>query len=424
VVPHAGPMYSGTVAAAVYRCLQADRPSRVVILGFSHHGGPPGVAVPRVESIATPLGDAALDTDFMRRLAEQPPFSAVPEEFVCDHSAEIQIPFLQRAVPGAMIVPLYVGRLDARQRDRAAETLAAAWEPGTAWLASSDLTHYGRNFGYQPFPLDADTPWRLQDLDSESISAAGSLDAALFEESLRQSGDTVCGAAPIALMLEALRRLDGNLYQESLDYQTSGEITGDYSHSVSYGALGYYPAAAFELGPADRQALLASAGATLAALRETGQRRPMAASKGSPALEAVRGVFVTLHQGDRLLGCIGQKEGRAPLREAVPELTISAALDDPRFEHANKVPGPIDIEISVLGPVKRIRGPQSFEVGRHGAFLESGGCRGLLLPQVADGRGWDAEDFLRAVARKSCLGSDAWRQPGARLYCFEAQVFS
>lgn len=222
-----------------------------------------------------------------------------------------------------------------------------------------------------------------------------------------------------------MQRLGGDaIYQATLDYQTSGEITGDYSHSVSYAALGYFPRAAYELDQADREALLDSAEETLRRLRESGQREPIPARNGSAALCARHGVFVSLHQGEELLGCVGNCMGRRPLAEEVGELALAAALDDPRFRPAASAQGPVDIEISVLTPFRRIAGIEGFRIGRHGAFLKLGGHSGLLLPQVAEHHQWTAEEFLRALARKSLLGPHAWRDPKAQLSVFEAQVFA
>ncbi len=425
VVPHAGPAYSGRVAAAAYRCLGAGRPRRVIVLGFSHRGGARGVALPDAASICTPLGEVALDEATASTLLRRPPFTRVPERRVCDHSVEIQLPFLQRAAPDAAVTALYVGPLEAWERDAAAEALAALWEPGTVYLASSDLTHFGRSFGYQPFPADADAASRLRELDFESIEAAGSLDPALFRESLAETGDTVCGSDPIALLLAVLARLgEAGIYQHTLDYETSGDITGDFSHCVSYGSLGYFRSGAFALNAEDGAALLDSAAATFESLRHTGRRQCIPAAGGSAALDDRRGLFVSLHQGDRLLGCVGHKDGREPLREAAAALTISAALDDPRFEPASAVSGPVDIEISVLTPMKRITGAARFRVGTHGGYLRVGAHRGLLLPQVAAGRFERAEDFLDALSRKACLGSGGWHDARARLYVFEAQILS
>lgn len=416
VVPHAGPAYSGAVAAAVYRSLESLNPERVVVLGFPHHGGLNGVAAPDVDGIATPLGEVAIDPAFGG-------FPLAPDARVCDHSFEIQLPFLQRALPRARITPLYVGGLSADGRAAAAQALAACWRPGVVFVASSDFTHYGRSFGFVPFPPDRAAAGRLKELDDEYIEAAATLDAAFFLETLERNRATVCGSGPIALLMETLRRLDAELYLDTLDYQTSGELTGDYKHSVSYAALGWFPRASFRLDPQDRAALLESAEKTLDELRRAGQRRAIPATGGSPALQARRGMFVSLHQGSELLGCVGNISGHGPMAEEASAITLAAALEDPRFPPATRVPGPIHIEISALTPLRRIFDAAQCRVGTHGLFLKLGGRSGLLLPQVAAERGWQAEEFLEAVARKSGLGKHAWRDPKARLYVFEAEVF-
>ena len=416
VVPHAGPAYSGTVAAAVYRSLREQRPERIVMLAFPHHGGLSGVVSPDTERISTPLGEVSLDGSFGG-------FPRVPESQVCDHSFEIQLPFLQTAAPGSRLTPLYVGRMDAAERRAAASRRAAVWRPGVVFLASSDFTHYGRSFGHVPFPADGDIAARLRELDYTCLDAAGSLDSALFLDTIGARKATVCGTGPIALLLDVLRALgDDTIYQSVLDYQTSGEITGDYRQSVSYAAVGYFPRSAFELDEGDRHALLDAAEATLDGLRQTGERRCEVAA-GSPRLSAHSGAFVSLHQGEELLGCVGNCAGRKPLREEIGDLTLAAALDDPRFRPAAGERGPIDIELSVLTPLRRIRDAAEFHVGRHGARLSLGNRSGLLLPQVAASRGWTAEDFWRALARKSMLAPHAWCDPKARLDIFEAQVF-
>jgi MEMO1 family protein len=419
VVPHAGPAYSGTVAAAVYRALERQEVQRIVLLAFPHHGLLRGIAAPDVSSIATPFGEVQVDRPFAHE------FRTVPESRLCDHSFEIQLPFLQRSLPHALVTPLYVGHLEDNERSEAADALAAAWQPGTVFLASSDFTHYGSEFRHVPFPNDRHTPDRLQDLDFEYIDAAGSLNAHKFQRSLDSHSGNVCGAGPIALLLDVLSRLDGKaIYPSTLDYQTSGEITGDWSHSVSYAALGFYPSSAFLLSAEDREALLDSAAETLRRLRDDSHQEGVPARGGSPALASKRAAFVSLHRGEELLGCIGNLAGRYPLAEEISHLALSAALDDPRFLPAASGSGPIDIEISLLTPFRRIDGPAEFSVGRHGGFLSLERRSGLLLPQVADSRSWDATDFLSALERKSGLWKDAWRNPKAVLSVFEAQIFS
>jgi len=417
VVPHAGPEYSGVVAASVYRSLRQQKPERIVLLAFPHHGGLRGAAVPKVQAVSTPLGPVSIHGFLSDR------FARVAEALVCDHSFEIQLPFLQKAAPGAQLCPLYIGNLTDAERRELAGALAAEWRPGTVLLASSDFTHYGRSFGYVPFPADSRVEERLRELDEECIEAAGSLDAGFFLNSLAKTGATVCGSGPISVLLSTLALVcpDG-LFQSTLDYQTSGETTGDFRHSVSYAALGYFPRSAFDLNPEDRAALLASAELTLQRFRETGRREPVR-PQGSVALEARRGVFVSLHRGPELLGCMGHCPGDSPLSEAVPELALAAALEDPRFRPGDALAGAFDVELSVLTPLRRVRSSSDFQIGRHGGLLKLGPLGGLLLPQVAPRYGWTAETFCEALSRKAGLPPQGYQDSAARLYVFEAQVF-
>jgi len=103
---------------------------------------------------------------------------------------------------------------------------------------------------------------------------------------------------------------------------------------------------------------------------------------------------------------------------------MAAALDDPRFLPAARIEGDLEIEISVLSPLRAIASEDRFQIGRHGAHLRVGACRGLLLPQVGRHRDWTTCDFLNALARKAGLAPEAWRNPRAHLSVFEAQVFS
>jgi AmmeMemoRadiSam system protein A len=255
------------------------------------------------------------------------------------------------------------------------------------------------------------------------LEAAASLDTTLFENGLEETGSTTCGRWPLALLFDTLGlRGAADLFGQRLDYQTSGEVTGGYGHSVSYGALGWWPEESFRLGEEETRTLLGSASATLEHLRSTGERRPIHATERTPALERPAGVFVSLHQRGELLGCIGSWSEDVPLWRRVPDMTLAAAMDDPRFSPAGRTPGGIDIEISIMTPMKRVRDVAGFRVGVDGAFLQHGWHRGILLPQVGRGPGWTAARFLDALARKAALGPGAHEAPGVRLSTFRAQI--
>jgi AmmeMemoRadiSam system protein A len=135
------------------------------------------------------------------------------------------------------------------------------------------------------------------------------------------------------------------------------------------------------------------------------------------------GAFVTLHKAGNLRGCIGHVEASEPLGKVVPRCAVAAASGDPRFPPmAPSELGAIAIEISLLGPLEPITGPDDIVIGRHGLVVERGWQRGLLLPQVATEWGWDAEAFLVHTCQKAGLARDAW-QTGAKVWRFEAEVF-
>ncbi len=418
LVPHAAPAYSGAVAASVYRHVQAAGATRVVILGFSHRHSIQGIAVPRIDLIETPLGSMRIDRETAGSLAASAPFHSVAEQAACDHSVEIQIPFLQTCVPGATLVPLYVGILTGEQRRAAAQALRGLLDSRTVLIASTDLTHYGRSFEYLPFPCDGSTPERLRSLDSAVLAAAGSLDPALFGDELSRTGATVCGAGPVRLLLETLRALPGEVFQETLDYDTSGAVSRDYEHSVSYGAVGYFPSAAYQLDAADRAALLAAARFTL---RRTGTER-FAGMPAESALSQRGRVFVSLYAQGTLRGCTGRFEHPLALAESVPQLTLAAAYEDRRF--APVAPDEeVEIEIHVLTPPKRIADPLHLRTGEHGAFLKLGVHRGLLLPAVATSNNLSRQQFLRALAQKAGVPETVYATGAGELSVFCDQSF-
>lgn len=425
LAPHAGLSYSGTVAAAVYRHLEGQRPRCVIIAGFTHRGAPEGISLPDVDAYQTPLGRVTVDLELAGGLSSAAPFRRLPESRVCDHSVEIQLPLLQKALPRATVVPLYVGRLDQAAREKAADVLARCMEPDVALVASSDLTHFGRDFGFEPFPVDRAVAERLRRLDFQVLESSGSLREELFLETLRETSATVCGGGPIALMLATLGRIEpgGELFQEVLDYQTSGEITGDFHHSVSYGSLGFFPHTAFELDEPAQKALLDLASRTLTEYQRTGMRAVSELqSSGLTALARRAPLFVTLHQHGKLRGCLGRITADASLEQSVPELTMAAALEDRRFDPVSPTEEGITVEISVLSPMKRITQAGDFRLHEHGAMLKARGRQGLLLPQVAIERNWSAEQFLQALGTKAGAGSGAHLDPSAKICVFRAQV--
>ncbi len=135
------------------------------------------------------------------------------------------------------------------------------------------------------------------------------------------------------------------------------------------------------------------------------------------------GAFVTIRTDGQLRGCIGYIESPLPLAKVVAEVAVKSARQDPRFPPLSS--GELEeaaLEVSVLSPLQPVKDIGDIRIGVHGLLLEHGLHRGLLLPQVALEYGWDAEEFLENTCRKAGLKEHAWKDPGARLFMFTAEV--
>jgi AmmeMemoRadiSam system protein A len=146
--------------------------------------------------------------------------------------------------------------------------------------------------------------------------------------------------------------------------------------------------------------------------------------KAIGALGAMSGAFVTLHKRGMLRGCIGNMVGYGPLVRTIQEMAIAVATQDSRFPSVKPDEmGQIDIEISVLSPMKKIKDVNEIQVGVHGIMMSQGFCRGVLLPQVATEQGWDRDTFLIHTCYKAGLSPDAWKDPKTTIEIFSAQIF-
>lgn len=152
--------------------------------------------------------------------------------------------------------------------------------------------------------------------------------------------------------------------------------------------------------------------------------RPLPPVPGDPEFQRHAGVFVSLHRGGELRGCIGHVEDDLPLGEVTRRMAVAAAREDPRFSPLgpDELDG-LDVEISVLTPMVRVR-PEDVKPGRDGILVRRGGRQGLLLPQVAPEMGWGREDLLDGTCRKAGLARGAWRDPATEVFSFQAQVIA
>jgi AmmeMemoRadiSam system protein A len=144
----------------------------------------------------------------------------------------------------------------------------------------------------------------------------------------------------------------------------------------------------------------------------------------APILKENRGAFVTIQKRGQLRGCIGYIEGHGPLYKTIEEMAGAAAFRDPRFNPVTERELPdLEIEISVLTPLRRITDMNEVEVGKHGIYIKKGWYSGLLLPQVATEYGWDRKTFLEHTCQKAGLPINAWQDKDTEIFVFSADIF-
>jgi MEMO1 family protein len=239
IVPHAGYRYSGTTAGAAYAMIPEGRWRRALVLAPSHYTSFRGGAVFPGRAFETPLGLVSIDEERAEQLTALPLFEAAAAPYTREHSLEIQLPFLQVVDPRLPIVPLLIGVADDVQTlDGIARALAEIVDDETLVVVSSDFTHYGEHFDYEPFPAeDAESvAAALRRLDFGAIDPICRGDAEGFERYVRATGITICGRGPIAAFL---RFADGAYSGRVERYATSLDVTGDCEHSVSYAAISF-----------------------------------------------------------------------------------------------------------------------------------------------------------------------------------------
>ncbi|RMH57745.1 MAG: AmmeMemoRadiSam system protein B [Candidatus Hydrogenedentota bacterium] len=440
IVPHAGYVYSGPVAGAGFRAVQGRKYDAVIVLGFTHRYAFPGVAVFDRKGYRTPLGTSRIATKLGRRILDAVPSSrAFLTPFDGEHSAENELPFVQRALSGTPVLPLLMGRLSGTPwRLFVRELGRILAEENVLLVVSTDLSHY--------HPLAV-----AEVMDTKTITAAAALDFDRLRELFSRGEGEACGAMPVLTAVAAMKEA-GGFRGRIVRYGTSASAPdGDPKAVVGYAAIVFWkendekgsgkeatamserepqsqPAEgrggeAEKLTPEERRTLLRYAREVLEA-KVQGLDEP-APPAATGHLAQHRGAFVTLKYNGRLRGCIGQFTPDQPLVKTIREMTIAAAFRDNRFRPVDRMElGGIEIEISVLTPPRKVSGPEEIVLGRDGIIVRQGFRSGTFLPQVATETGWSVEEFLsNCAAHKAGLPPDAWKH-GAEILTYQAEVFS
>ncbi|HTO49568.1 MAG TPA: AmmeMemoRadiSam system protein B [Burkholderiales bacterium] len=386
IVPHAGYIYSGHVAAHAYALL---RPAmgvvkRVVLLGPCHRVAVCGLALPEATAFETPLGRVEIDEAAVAELKDLPQVSVNAATHAHEHSLEVQVPFLQQVLKGFKLVPLVVGQAT---REQVAGVLDRLWGgPETLIVISSDLSHY------HPYNT-------ARAIDRKTVQAI---------MGFRTDIDHVqaCGATPVTGFLETAKRR--GMTPELLDARNSGDTAGGRDRVVGYASFAFWDKrAGYE--EAHGRTLLGLARTSVASALKLGSEPAIPDARW---LMERRATFVTLMQEAKLRGCIGSLQPTRALGDDVVANAAAAALADRRFAPLGRDDlARVEMEVSLLSvPTAVLFGDDrelvaTLRPGVDGVILASGDRRGTYLPQV-----WeqlpDPRQFLASLMQKAGIPAD------------------
>ena len=443
IVPHAGYYFSGNVAASAYMALDSTKQyKRIFLLGPSHHEWLDGASVnTEADYYATPLGQVKVDHETAVKLTTDCTdltdsasntdkiLFYEPKAHDREHCLEVQLPFLQRfftlhsslstkEVPP--IVPIIISTNDFQKLQQIAETLKPYFTDENLFIVSSDFSHYP-SYG-DACAVDAKTGKAIESGSVEQFIATIQANA---RSGIRNLATSACGElAIVTLML----MMDSQYQVKHLLYQNSGDIDNyDPTRVVGYHAFAILRGEekTFSLSDKEKKTLKDIA---YNSIKDSLDGKPVAVANSSlfilhSSLKEKCGAFVSLHKQGRLRGCIGHFGEDVPLYEIVAEMARAAAFEDPRFQPVTHDElDDLDIEISVLTPMRRIQSLDEFQLHKHGIYIKKGYRSGTFLPQVADEVNWTKEEFVGHCSQdKAGLGWDGWKD--AELYVYEAIVF-
>ena len=448
IVPHAGYVFSGSTAASAFSCIDtAVQYEHIFLLGPSHHVWLDKASVGvGYEAYNTPLGDVKVDVELGRQIiASNSVFTWDERAHNKEHCLEVQLPLLQyRFKEMPPIVPIVIATQKWQKLEEIADALLPYFNEHNLFVISSDFSHY-------PSYKDA------QQVDGATGEAIMTGSVLKFVEALEKNENlgirnldtSACGEAAIAVLLMMAEDSKG-IQTHHIRYCNSGDSPyGGHDRVVGYHAFAFTreekgarvptvpafeedkPSTTEKASTVAEEPGFTLTDADKAMLKEIARESIRLAFFGrnykpenlSPTLKQKCGAFVSLHKHGRLRGCIGHFGEDHSLGEIVAQMARAAAFEDPRFDSVRQSElDDIDIEISVLTPMRRIKSLDEFVLGKHGIYIRKGWRSGTYLPQVADEVNWSKEEFVsHCSAEKAGIGWNGWKD--AELYVYEAIVF-
>jgi len=443
IAPHAGYGFSGICAASVYASLFKEAKNkkikRVIVLAPSHSYPLQGIALPDYDAYKTPLGKIKVDKKACTYLGQNKLFFIDGKAHEPEHSLEIQLPFLQKALHGFTLVPLIVGSLDSEDYSDVAGALRPLIDEQTLVVASSDFVHHGRRFGYSPFTDNI--LYSIRNVDGQAFDAISARSPRAFDVVLNRTGATICGRGPIRILVSLVAQgAFGNVDDYLASYYTSPQIDRyhqdqlrasllknvpdkEVSSSVSYMGIVFADKDTSRRDLSDQ--LTGYEKRALVRFSRDVLENEFASSKipshllypiKSRGMIMPAGSFVTLNKkSGALRGCIGNITSSNPLYATVEAMTKSAAFHDGRFKPVTKEElSDIALDVSVLGPPREVDSYKKIVLGKHGIILKKNLSHGsvksaVFLPTVAPAQGWTLQETLENLSVKAGLPKDGWK---------------
>jgi len=426
VVPHAGYVFSGEVAASAFKQINREKQFKhIFVIGSSHTTYFNGASVYTQGDFITPLGNIPVDTLAAWLKNNYKVFNNNSEPHISEHSLEVQLPFLQYWLKKPFsIVPIIIGGESEETCRKMGEAIGSFFSEENLFIISTDFSHY-------PDYTNA----KISDTTITGAVASNSVESFLKTKKYLENKGTpglvtaMCGWTSVLTLLNITEKMPGIEYHV-IKYKNSGDSKyGDKEKVVGYCAMEVTKKQksnsdnAFNLSDDEKEKLLKIARNTLNDYIIKGVIPKIDENAFSANLLVQAGAFVTLNKKGNLRGCIGDFQAGKPLYQTVQSMTIAASTEDYRFDKV--IPDELDkieIEISVLTPMHKIESIDEIVLGKHGVYIKKGNKAGTFLPQVATETGWSKEEFLGHCSQdKAFIGWDGWKT--ADIYIYEALVF-
>ncbi|MFC2069760.1 AmmeMemoRadiSam system protein B [Chloroflexota bacterium] len=382
VLPHAGYIYSGPVVGATVS--RVELKDTAVIIGPSHTGSGKPQSIMTEGIWKTPLGDVEIDSALAKKIADNSQYLEEDDRaHTYEHCIEVQLPFLQYVKPDIKLVPIVLGYANGDVYKEVGMAIAAAVKElgkDVVIIASSDMNHY-------------EEQEVTREKDNEAIEAMLALDEDELIKRVREFNITMCGYATAVSLITAAKEL-GVKGAELVRYQTSGDVTGDYSSVVGYAGIIF----SGESAEAEMSPIVKLAKQTVESYITEGAT-PEPPEMPTPEMKERAGVFVSIHKAGELRGCIGTFEPTTnSVAEEIIGNAVASATRDPRF-HPITPDELEDLEYSVdvLTKPEPVESEEELDPKKYGVIVQAGYSRGLLLPAL---EGVDTVEEQIAICRQ------------------------